>query len=379
LSATQTDVRIRDDAFNGGMLKRAPSVLADKTDSSKWRVGGPASPVDVLLIVAANNEKAVANRADELSGSAATAGLVTAYRETTRRLDEREHFGFRDGISQPRVLGDDLDGAVGPGNFVFGYPKEAGSDPFWPVVDPRHLTDNGSLLVFRRLAQNVSAFRKFCEEEQARIAPQWPGLTADHLAALLVGRWPSGAPVQAGQTADPGGSPPDNSFDFQDDPGALSCPFGAHIRKVNPREGPKDVVEVPRMLRRGIPFGPPFDAAPDDDRGLAFLAFQTSVKSQFEFLTQHWMNSALNPSRGNDLLVGRADGTRTMHIPGPQGAIEVSAPEKQWIVPTGGAYLFAPSRSGLAKFGTPPAPIGLWKAKQLWAITVDSINSSLFD
>jgi hypothetical protein len=83
--------------FNGGMLKRAPSVLADKTDSSKWRVGGAASPVDV--IVAANNEKAVANRADELSGSAATAGLVTAYRETTRRLDEREHFGFRDGIS----------------------------------------------------------------------------------------------------------------------------------------------------------------------------------------------------------------------------------------------------------------------------------------
>ena len=85
---------------------------------------------------------------------------------------------------------------------------------------------------------------------------------------------------------------------FQDDPDALSCPFGAHIRKVNPRKGPKDVVDVPRVLRRGIPFGPTFEKAPDtNDRGLAFIAFQTSVKSQFEFVSQHWMNSALNPAR----------------------------------------------------------------------------------
>ena len=52
------------DAFNGGMLRRAPSVLGDKTDPSKWRVGGPDAPVDVLLVVAANDEKAVADRAD---------------------------------------------------------------------------------------------------------------------------------------------------------------------------------------------------------------------------------------------------------------------------------------------------------------------------
>src|SRR5207245_2800913 len=104
---------------------------------------------------------------------------------------------------------------------------------------------------------------------------------------------------------------PDNNFDFQDDPDARSCPFGAHIRKVNPREGKKDVVEVPRMLRRGIPFGPAFDAAPDENnRGLAFLAFQTSIRSQFEFLTQHWMNSPLNPAPENDLLVGRVEGIR---------------------------------------------------------------------
>jgi Dyp-type peroxidase family len=380
LKATQPDVLIRDDGFNGGMLRRGPSILGDKTDPSKWRVGGPGAPVDVLLVVAANNEKVAVDHANQLSASAAAAGLATAYRETARRLDDREHFGFRDGISQPKVVGYDANGVLGPGHFVFGYPKGAGSDPFSPVIDPRGITDNGSLLVFRRLAQNVRVFRKFCADEVERKSPQWPGLSAAHLAALLVGRWPSGAPVRAGQAQDPGGSPPDNGFDFQDDAAAQSCPFGAHIRKVNPRKGRKDVVEVPPVLRRGIPFGAPFDSAPDeDDRGLAFLAFQTSVKSQFEFLTQHWMNSSLNPAPENDILVGRAGDMRSLKIGGPNGPIEVSVPELGWIVPTGGAYLFAPSRSGLAKFANEPAPIGLWKAKQLWAITSDSIKAVLFD
>jgi Dyp-type peroxidase family len=380
LSKTQSDVLIRDDAFNGGMVKRAPSVLGDKSDPSGWRVGGTQAPADVLLIVASNDEGAAASRAQELVTSAAAAGMSAPYREPLRRLDDREHFGFRDGISQPHVAGFDDVGELQPGSFVFGYPKDAGAGSYWPVVDPRGLTDNGSLLVFRRLVQDVAAFRGFCATEAMRLAPQWPGLTADHLGALIVGRWPSGTPVAAGQTQDPGQLPPSNDFDFKNDSDGASCPLGAHIRKINPRNGPKDVLEVPRMLRRGVPFGPLYDSAPEADRGLAFLAFQSSVKSQFEFLTQHWMNSALNPGRGNDLLVGRSDGSsRTMQIQGPAGPIQISAPLADWIKPTGGAYLFAPSKSGLAKFGTPPAALGLWKAHQLWAITLDSVKQSLFE
>lgn len=375
LQATQPDVLVRDDAFNGGMIKRAPSVLGDKTNPATWRVGSTAAALDVLLLVAGNDEAAVQERADQVSASAAGAALETNYRETARRIDDREHFGFRDGISQPKVIGDEPGGELGAGHFVFGYPKKAGEAPYSPVVDPRGITDNGSLLVFRRLVQDVAAFRIFCEEQVARISPQWPGLTQAHFAALLVGRWPSGAPLRSGQTQDPGG-PPDNAFDFQDDADARSCPFGAHIRKVNPRKGPKDVVEVPRMLRRGIPFGPAFASAPDQsERGLAFLAFQTSLKSQFEFLTQHWMNSPLNPARGSDLLVGRADSVRSMVIAGPNGPIEVGASDTHWIVPTGGAYLFLPGRSALAKFDTPPAAAGLWTAKRAWARAADSVRS----
>lgn len=380
LAATQPDVTVRDEAFRVGMQRRAASVLGDKTDQAGWRVGGTGKPVDVLLIVAANDENAVVARANTLVESAAGSGLEATYQETGHRLEDREHFGFRDGVSQPKIIGFDADGAVGAGYFVFGYPQEPGSAPYRPVVDPRKVTENGSLLVFRRLVQDVSAFRHFCARESERISSQWPGMTSEHLAALLVGRWPSGAPVRAGETEDPGGSPPDNSFDFLNDADARSCPFGAHIRKVNPREGRKDVRPVPRMLRRGIPFGPRFDTAPhDNDRGLLFLAFQTSLKLQFELLTLRWMNSKDNPGPGNDILVGRSEGARAMQIIGPNGPVEVATNDMSWIVPTGGAYLFAPSRSGLAKFVEPPAQIGMWKLHQLWAVASDSVRSYISD
>ena len=377
LKSTHPDLLMRDAAFNKGMLQTAPSALGDKTDKSKWRVGSPTAPVDIFLIVAANNETAVTQRADNLSASAASAGLVTSFRELAERLDDdREHFGFRDGISQPKVIGYDSDGEMGAGNFVFGYPQKVGTNPYSPAIDPKGFTDNGSLLVFRWLTQDVRAFRQFLTDEVARLAPQWPGLTTEHLAALLVGRWPSGALVKSGESQDPGGSSLENGFDFSDDTKGISCPFAAHIRKVNPRSGPKDVADVPRMLRRGIPFGTRFDIAPNnDDRGLAFLAFQTSVQAQFEFITRNWMNSATNPGPGHDLLVGRSQDTRKMMINGPNGWVEVSAPSlSQWVIPTGGAYLFVPSRSALMRFADPPTPFGFWKVKQFLFKGLDAIR-----
>jgi Dyp-type peroxidase family len=271
------------------------------------------------------------------------------------------------------------DGEIGAGHFIFGYPQAPGGRSHSPPVDPRRITDNGSLLVFRRLAQDVRVFREFCQAEATRIAEQWPEFNASRLAALMVGRWPSGVPTRRYQKTDPGGLSRDNDFDFLDDADGTHCPFGAHIRKVNPRKGQRDVVDVPRMLRRGIPFGPPYDEQPDTERGLIFLAYQTSISSQFEFLTKRWMNSNLNPGPGHDLLVGRSDGERSFTMKGPVEPAVVSDRGQQWINSTGGAYLFAPSRSGLAKFGTPSSQFGWWKAKQFWAITSDKVHELLFD
>ncbi len=378
LKATQPDLYIRDDAFNGGMLARAPSILNDRTDPATWKVGSVDKPVDVLLIVASNVEAAAVQRANDLLAVAAAAGLALSYRETGRRLhNEQEHFGFRDGISQPLVLGFDEGGTFGAGNFVFGYPVVAGGPPVVPYSDERGVADNGSLLVFRRLEQDVAEFDRFCDQEAARLAPNWPQLSAPHLKALVVGRWPSGALASVQEMQDPGATLPQNDFDFSDDASGVKCPTGAHIRKVNPRQGQRDRVDVPRILRRGIPFGRPIKYEPDGARGLNFIAFQTSIRGQFEFLTQHWMNSDQKPAPGHDLLVGRSGGSRSMTISGPLGPVAVSTGPHQWIVPTGGAYLLAPSRSGLRKLGTPSASLGLWKVKVFSARVIDGARGLL--
>ncbi|WP_367372177.1 Dyp-type peroxidase [Pseudomonas lini] len=366
LQGTAKDLSFNDIAFNTGHLNRAKSVLNDRTNPMTWVAGNVAKPVDVLLLIGGNVDAAVAGRTDQLLKQATAAGLTLAWRENAQRLEgEREHFGFRDGISQPLVTGYDPGDGMAAGNFVFGYPKTTGGAPVKPSLDPRGVADNGSLLVWRRLNQNVQAFRDFCAAAAAQFSTDWPGLSKEHMAALLVGRWPSGAPVLAGQFADPNPTTTENDFNFSGDSNGQSCPFGAHIRKVNPRKGKADVVDVPRLLRRGIPHGKPYDQAPGEtDRGLTFLAFQTSIKEQFEFLTQHWMNSDLNPAQESDLLIGRRSSPGNLNIWGPAGPINVTGPADSWITPCGGAYLFAPSRSGLRKLAEPPAPAIQWRAQK---------------
>lgn len=352
-------VIFNDEAFRRGMPRRSGTLLGDRTPVTDWKVGGLNNSVDVLLIVASNNREAAEFRGDELVSTAASAGLTTTYREMGIKIGGREHFGFRDGISQPTVKGVDEAGEMEPGHFVYGYPKLENGQPVTVYVDPHEITKNGSLLVLRRLEQDVEMFRGFCASEAERNKVVWPGLTGEHVQAMLVGRWPSGAKVSVLDNGDPGPMPDENAFDFSDDSNGLSCPFGAHIRKVNPRKGPRDIVDVPRFLRRGIPFGSLYHEAPDEKRGLLFVCFQTSIVDGFETITSKWMNTDNRPvqAAGNDLLVGRSNGARSTTLKSPFGSVVISISDKNWVIPTGGAYLFAPGKKGLAKFIIrPPIP-----------------------
>jgi Dyp-type peroxidase family len=271
-----------------------------------------------------------------------------------------EHFGYRDGVSQPGLRGfastspNDLltprensdnpepgrpgPDLVWPGEFVFGYPDEdgrfEGGEPDWMTSgDGFRLApewaENGSYLVFRRLKQHVHLFRK--------------SVRSDLDGARIVGRWFSGtsiltAPTEAKlELALALGNDNDNDFSFVkgevDD-----CPGKAHIRKVNPR-GELDDRERSkhRLLRRAITFGPKSDPASqsqDDDgveRGLHFLAYMTSIKYQFEFVMGSWANHEDFLTAGAGavaLLTGRTGG-------------------EAWIEPTGGGYFFAPSKFAL--------------------------------
>jgi Dyp-type peroxidase family len=291
-----------------------------------------------------------------------------------------------------------------PGEFIFGYPAQnprgqdigergavANAGPAWG----RH----GSFLVFRRLRQDVPGFHRFLRET----APQ-VGLTPERFGAKCVGRWTSGAPIlRAPDVDDPALAADDcanNHFEFrsassalpaQAGPGMCSadpfpvspgdaqgqrCPFAGHIRKAYPRDDraaapprggtqdplPNEVdTQTHRLLRRGIPFGEPFLAGATDsyqdrgDRGLLFLAYQTSIERQFEFVTQQWVNNPdfKEDGAGYDPILGQnnrpGEGrARRFAIPSDDGSgtREVTAGD-DWVIPTGGGYFFAPSIEAL--------------------------------
>lgn len=383
-----------DESFGHGLFECADE-LGD-APGSPWVVGGPAKRLDVLLILAGKPEPSL-KRADELIKSAAAAGLAKVYCEQGSTIPERgiEHFGFRDGVSQPGVLGTLRDGApltsrpqpdggqdvpfanpgqplVWPGQFVFGYPGQNVSAPRLPGNPPfaardaatREFAEDGSLLVFRRLRQDVSAFRRFLRDATRELRGRgFPDLDAERLGAMLVGRWKSGAPLFAspdGDDPDLGRDPLRNDdFDFAGDPNGLRCPVAAHIRKVNPRKGSTDVRSPleRRILRRGIPYGTfvPEGEEPDDsDRGLLFLCYQTSIDDQFRFLVETWMNDDSAPASidgGYDVLIGQesaGDRARWIELPRPSGVgTERLMVTEQWVTATGGEYLFAPSIAAL--------------------------------
>jgi Dyp-type peroxidase family len=248
---------------------------------------------------------------------------------------------------------------------------------------------NGSFLVLRRLTQDVAAFYRDTDLTAQQLTGQLTQpITGAQLRTRIVGRAPSGQPLMR-PVADPT-VPEDmlalNHFGFLSpspaivlsdethiaasatDPApfvGLTCPVWSHIRKVNPRDlptnlgGPDDTASF-QMLRRGIPFGPAYDhgdaGAPGNqqERGLMFVAYQTSISTQFENLNSNWMNTRDGPADGGfDLLVGQhlEDG---LHAEKDADFKEASTPPSitfpalsQWVTPTGGAYLFAPGLEAL--------------------------------
>jgi Dyp-type peroxidase family len=284
-----------------------------------------------------------------------------------------------------------------PGEFVFGYPSQT-LDPLVPG-SPRNegpqWTKNGSFLVFRRYRQDVALFWKYMQHTAKDLAgnPAFAGMTHDKLAAMLVGRWPGGAPfarVQDHDDKELGREQMANNYfryasdscpvklvsGYEDkfpqakaDPIGLTCPLMSHIRKVNTRDSANDAGGTlasfnQRLLRRGLSYGPPLldplnPHAPDPahgNRGLLFLSYQTSIEDQFEFLNNRWMSNRFAPKSpgGDDLVIGQNGNAgerreRTGVLFGAGAATETVSTADQWVTPTGGGYFFSPSISAIEK------------------------------
>jgi Dyp-type peroxidase family len=247
----------------------------------------------------------------------------------TPELDPFEHFGFRDGISQPVIEGLSRTGpwadTLRAGEFILGYPNEYGLLTPRPLVSPsqdprgilpshptgnnaRDLGRNGSYLVLRQLRQYVHRFWRYVDAVTMREGGSDDPSARTTLAAKMVGRWPGGASLALAPDADDPHLAVENDFGYhRPDPHGNRCPIGSHVRRANPRDsldpepGSRNSIAVNkhhRILRRGRVYGPRIDVqaalAGDDDseaeRGLHFICLNANIARQFEFIQHSWID-----------------------------------------------------------------------------------------
>lgn len=269
---------------------RARHILGDRDESApeNWRWGGPGT--DILLMLFARDDATLDQQHADiragLSGVTETHAL-----ETFSFEGAKEHFGFNDGIAQPVMEGLSRTGppenTIAAGEFVLGYPNGYGKLPNSPRVpegqDPgatlprvrvedgsvqADLGRNGSYLVFRQLSQNVRAFWQFVDKATRMADGKSDQAARTRMAAKMVGRWPSGAPLTLCPAADDPAQGKRDDFGYRaTDASGDGCPIGAHIRRTNPRDAlegkPEDAITVSnrhRILRRGRPYGAPISA-----------------------------------------------------------------------------------------------------------------------
>ncbi|MCE0447681.1 hypothetical protein LT493_37620 [Streptomyces tricolor] len=188
----------------------------------------------------------------------------------------------------------ELEAPLKCGEFVLGYPDELGGVQ---TPQPSVLGRNGSYAVFRKLHQKVAEFRRYLRDNSTEAQDE------ELIAAKIMGRWRSGAPLAlAPQHDEPAlGADPHrrNTFLYeQDDPTGFTTPGGCHIRRANPRDSSvAGEVRLHRMIRRGAVYGPPLpDGALEDDgvdRGLMFAFIGAHLGRQFEFVQSEWMNDGI--------------------------------------------------------------------------------------
>jgi Dyp-type peroxidase family len=284
-----------------------------------------------------------------------------------KELDYRfEHFGFRDGLSQPFVdmgLRDTLPGGgtpsrdrtwrpVAPGEIFLNMPDENGEVQALPIG--KDLTLGSTFLVFRKLQQDVAGFRGFL----SRMRPK-DKEAQKALSAQFVGRWPNGVPLVRSpdqeRAVDQEMEATLNNFRYAaDDPLGIRCPLGAHIRRANPRDiGGRGEARHHRILRRGISYGGPLlkDDVLDDGerRGLLFIAANSRIDLQFEVIQSNWINGGEflgQAGLGRCPLTGNHSGAVSDRFFGAGAAAPMTGLPR-FVITRGGDYFFAPGIKAL--------------------------------
>uniref|UniRef100_UPI000ADDB37D Dyp-type peroxidase n=1 Tax=Streptomyces sp. SBT349 TaxID=1580539 RepID=UPI000ADDB37D len=387
-------------AFQQGAAERK-DITGDtgRNDPGGWLFGASQNdPVHAVLTVAADRPGDLRAALDVEHEEAAAHRVAIAFEQYGATLEGvrrgKEHFGFKDGVSQPAVRdfdepeADDPDHQKGKpgtriiphGEFVVGGPTDNRPQPGLP---PWML--QGSFHVVRRLGQDVPGWWAQVADQLEILKAKGavpPEATSEWLAARLVGRWRSGTPVAKSPDTDlPAhpGAETDNDVSFADDLEGRVTPLCSHARKTNPRDGlkvrPEDRATVAqkgaldgtRIMRRGIPFGMPFDPAggpgngPDAPRGMMFVCYQADLVAQFEFVQQTWIDGEDFPERpakvGRDTMIGR-EGEVSFPAGGEGSTDSVQLSMRQFVRTEGAVYAFAPSLPALKDLAAGKVPPG---------------------
>lgn len=328
---------------NQTLLRKQPALLAQKVEKIKQELAAIAQVVheDIGYVLR-----------DENTGA------------------EIEHFGFRDGVSQPLFLKGDIDNEREHSDFSKWDPRA----PLSLVLfkDPLGKKDEsyGSFLVYRKLEQNVKEWKN---DVVQNLAQKLKGSGEENPAlagAYTMGRFQDGTPVVLEKTPSHK-EPEENNFNYAEDKQGLKCPFHAHTRKVNPRGDTGDPLEeekMHRIVRRGINYGPLPSEEPETDAGLLFLCFQADLANQFNLMQNAWAKERnfIKQDTGTDVVIGvekkENDNNgnlvavkETYQWPTNWGEPgQTKADFSHWVTMKGGEYFFAPSMSFLKSFA--PAP-----------------------
>ncbi|MEW6640457.1 MAG: cytochrome P450 [Pseudomonadota bacterium] len=395
-------------AFNFGMARRN-RVLGDAglsapdrwlwADQPRPDGDGARDAADAVLLVYGQSpdecKQLLAQHAAHLGGRSGAFLHVIETSPVGPGKPDYNHFGFREGISQPVIKGTQRFNlgalprdVVEPGEFILGYRNNQNYFPPTPTVDPesdhidalpnvpagayarfpafatkppytRDFGRNGAFLTIRQFALDADGFDAFTRQKADELRARTglstidgADVTADWVAAKLMGRQRSGVPLIAGSTL-----ANDNDFSYgTDDPQGLTCPFGAHMRRANPRDSlePLDPMQQQitnrhRLMRRGRSYIAT-DGAGREEKGLLFIGVCADIERQFEFIQQSWISSPVFHGLTDepDPITATAvpGAPRVFTIPTHAGPVILDGMQSFTAV-RGGGYFFLPSRSAM--------------------------------